>query len=273
MGDENVNVMVEAKKEYTAQLCNIMCPFMIETFIAIYNEAETIAKGKKILLQYQRLLKEVPNWNNHMIEEHNTRMNNNCSWFNDLLAAVFVSNVKILSSVRLKAQNEKISVKLPSNEKFIHSCYINAAKDLYKDPYMFTDEDNELDEILTKRFVSCIVNTIQDMIPIQEILKTYISQDSNTINVEKDDEYEDPEVDEELPIEEEQMEEGVEIEGVETEGVETEGVETENVETEGVETEGVPKNIPIQGAPPQTPPVEDDVLFPSAPSAIQKTPQ
>ena len=148
MEDGNVNVMVEAKKEYTAQLCNIMCPFMIETFVATYNESENISKGKKVLLQFQRLLKDVPNWNDHMISEHNSRLLNNCSWFNDLLAAVFVSNVKILSSVRLKAQNAKISVKLPTNERFIHTCYINAAKDLYKDPYMFTEDNDDIDEVL-----------------------------------------------------------------------------------------------------------------------------
>lgn len=183
MDDPNVNVMVEAKKEYTAQLCNIMCPFMIETFVTMYNEAENLSKGKKVLLQFQRLLKEVPNWNNHMVSEHNDRMNNNCSWFNDLLAAVFVSNVKILSSVRLRAQNAKISVKLPTNERFIHACYINAAKDLYKDPYMFTEED-EFEEALTKRFIAVIMTTVQEMIPVQEILKTYISQDSNLEHVE-----------------------------------------------------------------------------------------
>ena len=258
MEDGNVNVMVEAKKEYTAQLCNIMCPFMIETFIATYNEAENISKGKKVLLQFQRLLKEVPNWNNHMIAEHNDRMNNNCSWFNDLLAAVFVSNVKILSSVRLRAQHAKISVKLPTNERFIHACYINAAKDLYKDPYAFADDNDDLDEILTKKFVIVIVNTIQEMIPVQEILKTYISQDQavEQVDVEQEDEYEEPEVEEnfeEQEIPEEQVEPNEQTE-------QTEPASTDN-NTESEEQ----KSIPINGKGVE----ENDVLFGDAPE--QKT--
>tara|TARA_B110000858_G_C17797197_1_gene473153 strand:+ start:779 stop:1570 length:792 start_codon:yes stop_codon:yes gene_type:complete len=262
MEDGNVNVMVEAKKEYTAQLCNIMCPFMIETFVATYNESENISKGKKVLLQFQRLLKDVPNWNDHMISEHNSRLLNNCSWFNDLLAAVFVSNVKILSSVRLKAQNTKISVKLPTNERFIHTCYINAAKDLYKDPYMFTDDTDDIDEILTKRFVTIIVNTVQEMLPVQEILRTYISQDSHTVeqvDVDQEEEYEEPEVEEEFeePDTETEPLGGETVTGPEAE-VGTEAIPTTEVEES--------KTVPINGGAD----VEEDVLFGDAPEEKPK---
>ena len=240
MDDPNVNVMVEAKKEYTAQLCNIMCPFMIETFIAMHEEAEKISKGKKVLLQFQRLLKEVPNWNNHMISEHNSRMSNTCSWFNDLLAAVFVSNVKILSSVRLKAQNAKISVKLPTNEKFIHACYINAAKNIYKDPYVFNDvmTETEKEEHLTKRFVDVIINTIQEMIPVQDILKTYVSQDDGML-------------------------EQVDVESIRGDEYDNEDPDV-NEEPEPEETKEIP--FPRQQQ-------EDDVLFPDAPDTQKEKPQ
>lgn len=254
MDDPNVNVMVEAKKEYTAQLCNIMCPFMIETFVTMYNEAENLSKGKKVLLQFQRLLKEVPNWNNHMVSEHNDRMNNNCSWFNDLLAAVFVSNVKILSSVRLRSQSAKISVKLPTNERFIHACYINAAKDLYKDPYMFTEED-EFEEALTKRFIAVIMTTVQEMIPVQEILKTYISQDSNLEQVEVE-----SVMDEEPEAEVEEEHEEETPEPIETEEENNQPVEHESQPVVAQEEEA--KNIPIDGGAEEE---DDGVLFGDAP--------
>lgn len=254
MEDSNINVMVEAKKEYTAQLCNIMCPFMIETFNTMYTEAENISKGKKVLLQFQRLLKEVPNWNNHMVAEHNSRMSNTCSWFNDLLAAVFVSNVKILSAVRLRAQNAKISVKLPTNERFIHACYINAAKDLYKDPYVFSNDSDDLDEILAKRFVTVIINTVQEMLPVQEILKTYISQDNNTVEqveVEStmgdDMDEEDPEIEDDMAAEEEAPVEPPVAEQAPDVGA-------------APQEENEQKQIPINGGDP-----DDGVLFGDAP--------
>ena len=98
MDSSNLNVLVEAKKEYLEQLCDVMCPLMIETFHTMYNESVSISKGKNVLIQYQKLLKEVPNWNNHMISQHAENLSKNCSWFSDLLAAVFVSFVKILLS-------------------------------------------------------------------------------------------------------------------------------------------------------------------------------
>jgi len=262
--------MVEAKKEYTAQLCNILCPLMIETFHTMYLEAGKISKGKKVLIQYQKLLKEVPNWNNHMVSVHNDNLKNTCGWFNDLLAAVFVSNVKILSAVRLKSVQAKISIKLPTNNNFVHACYINAAKNLYKDPYIFSDTmtDNDRDEALTKRFIDVIMVTVQEMIPVQDILKTYISQDGapEEVDVEsiRGDEYdnEDPDVEES---------------NAETEGTE----ENNNIDTEPMgETPSEPvseetKEIPLDNKPdvPVVGDDEDDVLFPNAPDSQKEKPQ
>jgi hypothetical protein len=176
---------------------------MILVFEALYNESNNISKGKKVLAQYQKLLKEVPNWNNHMINQHVEKMTSSCGWFSDLLAAVFVSYVKILSSVRLGSENKKISLKLPSNDVFVHGCFTNAAKELYKDPFVYHEEMSEYDRDanLTRRFIACIENTVKEMIPIQEILKTYIShKDEIEMNSNPEPDSEDPEVEEEEPF-------------------------------------------------------------------------
>ena len=176
--DNNLNILVEAKKEYMDQLSLLMCPLMIQTFLDLYEESYQMAKGRQALKQYQKLLKEVPNWNNHIVKQHTQKLSDCCSWFSDLLAAVFVSNVKILSSVRLNSQNKKIQIKLPSNEVFVHGCYVAAAKDLYKNPFIYHEDnsDHERDTDLTPRFKACIESTVKDMIPVQQILHTYISQ-------------------------------------------------------------------------------------------------
>ena len=104
---DSLGILVEAKKEYTNQLCILMCPVMIGVFQDMYEEAVRMSKNKKPLLQYQRLLKEVPNWSNAMSKKHEDNIVNRCTWFSDLLAAVFVSHVKILSSVRLKSDSKR----------------------------------------------------------------------------------------------------------------------------------------------------------------------
>lgn len=226
---DNLNILVEAKREYMEQLCILMCPVMIEVFEDMYSEAQKLSKGRKVLLMFQNLLKDVPEWNETMARQHTENIAARCAWFRDLVAAVFVSSVKILSAVRLSSDSKKMSVKLPTNEIFIHTCYKNAAKDVYRDPYVFTDSQSEhaRNDKLYERFTACVETTVKELIPVQQILQTYMSsngedmidpQDANMVedNIE--------EYDEENPGEmgggfegqpEEGMEEGMEGEGME----------------------------------------------------------
>jgi len=175
---DNLNILVEAKREYLGQLCILMCPVMIETFEEMYEEAYKLSKGRKVLVMYQKLLKEVPNWSDAMSKQHSDNIANRCAWFNDLLAAVFVSCVKILSAVRLSKDNKKISLKLPTNEVFIQMCHNKAAESLYNDPYIYHEEQNEhsRNDKLFERFSVCIENAVKELIPVQQILQTYMSQ-------------------------------------------------------------------------------------------------
>lgn len=176
--DNNLSVLVDAKKEYTDQLISLMAPVMIDVFHQMFQEATTLSKNKKVLQMFQKLLKEVPNWSNAMSKQHSDRIENKCSWFGDLLAAVFVSHVKILSAVRLQSGNKKLSLKLPTNEVFVQTVYNNAARELYNDPYIFTESQSEYirDKELFKRFSEVIESTVKEMIPVQHILQTYMNQ-------------------------------------------------------------------------------------------------
>src|SRR6056300_227964 len=213
---DNLNILVEAKREYLEQLSILMCPVMIDVFDEMYQEAYKLSKGRKVLIMFQNLLKDVPQWSETMAKQHTDNIANRCAWFKDLVAAVFVSSVKILSAVRLSKDTKQMSVKLPTNEVFIHTCYKNAAKDLYKDPYVFTENQSEHDrnDKLYERFSVCVETTVKELIPVQQILQTYMTTGGDEIvnpqdaNLEADeiDEYE-PErndfPDESEPIQEE----------------------------------------------------------------------
>jgi hypothetical protein len=260
-----LNVLVEAKKEYLSQLCSLMCPVMIQAFQDMYIEAQKLSKGKRVLMQYQKLLKEVPNWNDHIVKQNADNACNSCSWFSDLLAAVFVSFVKILSSVRLKTDTKKISIKLPTNDLFVHTCYINAAKDLYKDPYIYDEEMNEYvrDAKLSERFTACIEATIKELLPIQQILETYMKQQqgSESLDLNSDEPVEDaddPDIDENEPEPEPEPEPAPEPEAT---APEPQAAEASTEAAPAPVAEDV-KQIPITGHVPQG---DDDVLFPDAP--------
>jgi primosomal protein N'' len=281
---DNLNVLCEAKKEYLGQLCLIMCPVMIEVFEEMYNESVKLSKGRKTLIMFQKLLKEVPNWSNQMSSQHTNNIADRCAWFNDLLAAVFVACTKILSAVRLKSDNKKISLKLPTNEVFIQTCYNNVAKDLYKDPYIFHEEQSEYvrDEQLTQRISLCIENTVKELIPVQQILQTYMSQETRDIDLDGEvHDAEDPDVfdgpheepepqPEPLPEDEPMME-------AEPEQLQPTGLENEFKTVPGVQAPepegGMDEAEPITEAPPlQAEPEDEDVFFGDAPEhRVKKT--
>lgn len=197
---DGLTVLVEAKKEYLGQLCSIMIPHMIETFENLYKESVKLSKNREVLKKFQFFLREIKEWNNTIVAEHVEKLINTCGWFNDLMAAVFVSYVKILSSVRLNSENKKINIKLPSNDVFVHKCYQAAAADLYKNPHIYNEEMSEYarDDALTKRFIACIEATVQKLIPVQEILKTYIARTKDDLEFGKEvEDTEDPDISEE----------------------------------------------------------------------------
>jgi hypothetical protein len=271
---DNLNILVEAKKEYLGQMCLIMCPPMIEVFQDMYNESVSLSKGRKVLIMFQKLLKEVPNWSNAMSKNHSDNITNRCAWFSDLLAAVFVACTKILSAVRLKADNKKISLKLPTEEVFIQTCYNNIAKDIYKDPYVFSEEQSEYfrDEKLTTRFTLCIENTVKELIPVQQILQTYMSQETRDISLDGEiQDGVDPDVAEDEPMMEPEpepmMEPDPEPTGLENEFKTVPGVQAPEPSFEPEhEHEPEPEPQPQPGG-------EDDVLFGDAPEQRTKNPR
>lgn len=214
----DINVLVEAKREYTNQLCLIMIPHLITTFQDMYEEAVRESKNRKPLIMFQKYLKEVPNFSSSMSQKHASEITARCSWFGDLLAAVFVSSVKILSSVRLRPDTgKKISVKVPTEEVFVQSVLNACAKNLYRDPYIYHEQMSEYDrdDQLTKRYTTAIEETIKDLLPVQQILSTYMQNDTTSdereIDLGQEVQDEDPmeaeeEEDEQQPAEEAETE-------------------------------------------------------------------
>jgi hypothetical protein len=214
-----------------------------------------------------------------MSKQHSDNIANRCAWFNDLLAAVFVACTKILSAVRLKADNKKISLKLPTNEVFIQTCYNNVAKDLYKDPYVFHEEQSEYvrDEQLTRRFSQCIEVTVKELIPVQEILQTYMSQDSRDIDLDGQvHDSEDPDVfdgPEDFPEPEpEPLPEDELMMGAEEEPLQPTGLENEFKTVPGVQApEPEPEDQPMEQHVMQEP-EDEGVFFGDAPEQrVKKT--
>ena len=99
-----------------------------------------------------------------------------CDWLDDLITAVFISHTKILTSIGVNTSNNTIDLVIPKITTFIHKCYINIAREMWKNPYFFTENVIASEYQKNMRTVEliikdCIENTIRQLLPIKEILK------------------------------------------------------------------------------------------------------
>jgi hypothetical protein len=116
----DISVLVAARDEYIEQLKCILCPLILQGINSIYQDALEISEGKKTLYKFQELLREIPKWNQTILQEESKRIKRKCPYIMDIVTAIFVSNVKILASIRLKGKNENIRVKIPTSDIFVH---------------------------------------------------------------------------------------------------------------------------------------------------------
>lgn len=173
-GQLNISVLVAAREEYLKQLKKHLTPLIQEGLISIYDDAKE-EDSSNPLRQFQIYLKEIPKWNQTILDIETKRIKERCPFLMDCVTAIFVSNVKILASVRLGGNHSNIRIRIPTSEIFVHSVYIASAETFYYDPEPFEDllERDNIEKI--RRGIDCsIEDTISSMIPIQNILQEYL---------------------------------------------------------------------------------------------------
>ena len=167
------NAIVEAKGEYTRELVSLLTDPVIEKLDAMYNSSvASTNKSRDVLITFQKMLRDVPLWNQACIETEVTKIVTRCDWLGDLISAVFISNVKILTSVKIGKDKKKIQITMPKTDQFIHKVYINSAKAAYENPYIFLNAHKRPELRLMVKI--CIEDTIRNLLPFQNILQSYL---------------------------------------------------------------------------------------------------
>ena len=187
MDDYNVNVLSEAKNEYSCRLLSILSPVVIDGVKSIFNDAERLCiendENDKYLMTFQNFLSRVPKWNDSIIQDECRRIISvtGCNYLEDLLTCVHIAQLKILTSVRVSQKQKKIDLDIPKLETFIHQVYSAFARKLYKNVYLFEKIITPLQyqknmrecEILCKE---SILEVIRSSIPVEKILRSYIDE-------------------------------------------------------------------------------------------------
>lgn len=176
-----MNYLVEIKNEYTITLVNILTPLIFQGLNSLYVEAKRISDKDNTLKNFQTFLRAVPRWNNELISNETSRVLSNCKcadWLNDLIKAVIKSNIIILTNKNLNNIDSKFYEEVDF-DNFIHKIYIECAREVWNNPYLFFDEYSPIELKRNQRdaislIKDAIKEAIRKMLPVKHILKEYL---------------------------------------------------------------------------------------------------
>ena len=197
MEDINSPVFAQAKIEYTKQLIDVLKLPIYEGLQKIYGDSKRIfADGYEDELPniFRKQIENVPKWNSDFIENEVDRIIrvSNCDWLDDLITAVFISHTKILAS--LGNNSKRVNLTIPKTSNFIHKCYINSAREMWKNPYLFDESVSSSEYQKNIKFIEDLIkesieHTIRKALPVKEILRDHFEHselgEQNKMEIQK----------------------------------------------------------------------------------------
>ena len=187
MDDYSLNSLTESKNEWCSRLVSILTFNMIEGINSIYKESIKLClenqEENKYLMTFQNLLSKIPDWTNVTIETERKRIEtvSHCKYLEDLVTCVHLIQLKALTCIRVGLRQKKIDIDIPNIDKFIHKCYINIARKIYSNVYLFEKEVMPLEKQRNNRELEILIKeailmTIRDNIPVEQILRIYMDE-------------------------------------------------------------------------------------------------
>jgi hypothetical protein len=187
MDDFNVSALHESKNEWGSRLVTILTPLIIDGYKSILEEAIKLCKEnneqEKYLMTFQNFISRIPKWNQQLIEIERKRIceKSGCNYLEDLVTCVHIIQLKILTAMRVGQKQKKIDISIPKLDDFIHKTYINVARKIYKNVYLFEISIAPLQVQKNHRELEIIVqesilNTLRESIPVEAILKAYMDE-------------------------------------------------------------------------------------------------
>ena len=201
MDDFVLGNLQESRNEFCARLINILTPHIANGLKSIFDEAWKLCidndEAPKYLMTFQNFLMRVPKWNVAIIEQEAARIveRSGCGHIEELITCVHIIQLKMLTCMRAGSKQKKIDISIPKLADFIHKVYVNVARKMYSNVFLFEKNKHHLQiqkhnrqvEIIIKE---CILNTVRESIPIEHLLKVYmedefIEEDTEVVDTEE----------------------------------------------------------------------------------------
>lgn len=187
MDDFVISNLNESRNEWCSRLVSIFTPLVADGVRSIFDEAwkmcVTNEEVNKYLMTFQNLLSHIPKWNNSIIEQEKTRIieRSGCNYLEDLVTCVHIIQLKIMTCIRVGNKQKKIDITIPKLDIFIHKVYILVARKVYSNVHLFEKNISPLQQQKNNRELEiiiqeCIMNTIRESIPTEEIIRAYMDE-------------------------------------------------------------------------------------------------
>ena len=187
MDDYSLSSLAESKNEWCARLVSTLAPAIKQGLYSIFQEAWKLCvennEKDKYLMTFQTFLSRVPKWNETIISTERQRIveTTGCKYLEELITCVHVVQLKALTCVRVGQKQKKVDIDVPSVDAFIHKVYINAARKVYTAVYLFEVNLDPLvkqqrNTLLENTINACILNTVRESVPIENILRAYMGE-------------------------------------------------------------------------------------------------
>lgn len=187
MDDFVLSNLQESRNEWCSRLVSLLTPLIIGGIRSIFNEAWKLCldndEANKYLMTFQNLLSRVPKWNNSIVEEERKRIieRSGCNYLEDLITCVHIIQLKVLTCIRVGNKQKKIDISIPKLDHFIHKVYINAARKIYSNVYLFDKNVTPLQSQKNTReteliIQECILISIRESIPTEAIIRAYMDE-------------------------------------------------------------------------------------------------
>jgi len=196
MDDYSTSSLTESKNEWVVRLVNLLTPCIIKGLQELFKDSWELCmendEADKYLMTFQNFLGRIPKWNNDIIQKEVDRIKSEstCQYLEDLITCVHIVQLKALSCMRVGSKQKRIEIDTPSLDVFIHQIYIHVARKVYTNIYLFEmdvlpleiQKNNRELELIIKE---CIMNTVRDNVPIEQLLRAYLDETEETEVIEE----------------------------------------------------------------------------------------
>jgi hypothetical protein len=187
MDDFKPSVLYGARDEFGALLLDYLAPVLMEGFTAIFTDAVATCRQSKepakYLLTFQQMLSHIPQWSAATLQKEVERIvqQTKCTYLAEIVMGVHVTHTKLLSSIRAGTRSKIVNHAYPMLDEYVHKCYINVARALYKNVALFeigiaaVEKQRRMAEFRTL-VLEGLCKTVRDNVPVEELLRAYMDE-------------------------------------------------------------------------------------------------